>query len=180
MRMFVKHRRSVLLFLATVLVVPGVSVFSPTEASAATCKRPTAKVFLSKMNSLEDLPINEFMAVKSNKAKRTCWIDWSDDGCTKSPDSGKNFNFRKSCLRHDFAYRNSKRLEAWYRVDGWSYHNKAVADTGFKRDMTNHCFARNSWETEACLDKAWIYYKAVATVGGFASTVSDYRYTFEY
>lgn len=101
------------------------------------------------------------------------------DGCSSSPNSGPNFNFARSCLRHDFAYRNSKRLESWYEVDGWSYHNKAVADTGFKRDMTDHCYSRDTWEIEDCLGKMSIYYRAVATVGDFASTVGDYRYTFK-
>lgn len=152
--------------------------YPSSSSAAAGCARPTATNFVKKMNALEDLPMKEFMAKKADESP--CWINWNDDLCTKSPESGKNYNFKKSCQRHDFAYRNSKRLESWYGVDGWSYHNKAVADTGFRRDMTNHCYNRDSWEIEDCLAKRSVYYKTVATLGDFASTLGDYRYTFTY
>lgn len=164
-----------------VLVAPAPSASAAevgtTEVSvAAACARPTVSTFVSKMNELEDLSMSAFLSRKSNKSP--CWIDWSDDGCSFSPDSGTFYNFYKSCRRHDFGYRNAKRAESWYSRNVWSYHNKAVADTTFRRDMTDHCFSRATHEIDPCLDKRTTYYNVVAGLGPFPPTTGDYRNTF--
>jgi len=48
-----------------------------------------------------------FLAVK--KVKNPGCFDWSNDGCSCSPDDFGEFNFLNSCQRHDFGYRKGKK-----------------------------------------------------------------------
>lgn len=146
------------------------------SSKAAACARPTLTKFVAVMNELDDLSMANFLSRKTNKSP--CWIDWSDDGCSFSPDSGTNYNFLKSCKRHDFGYRNSKRAESWYGKNMWRLDNKAVADTSFKRDMTNHCMARSDESTIGmCLDWRTKYYNIVAGISPSTTGISKSKYT---
>ena len=40
-------------------------------------------------------------------------FDWSTDYCSASPDQPLGFDFRLSCWRHDFGYRNYKAVGAF-------------------------------------------------------------------
>lgn len=147
-------------------------------AAEVACARPSASTFVAEMNEAADLSMRAFL---DRKASRTpCYFDWSDDGCSMSPDSGSYYNFLKSCKRHDFGYRNSKRAESWYGVNMWSYHNKAVTDTTFRKDMTDHCFSREESQTNSCLTRRTQYYNIVAGYGPFPTTQGDYRHTYGY
>lgn len=162
---------SVVALVVPLLVIP-LTLAGPAHA---TCARPSLSTFIAKINEIEDLRINDFIARKTNHSP--CYLDWSDDGCSYVPNSGSTYNFLKSCKRHDFGYRNLKRAESWYGRDVWRYHNKAVADTSFRRDMTNHCWARDESEISSCLEYRTKYYNVVSAVVS-PSTNGDYRYTF--
>jgi len=95
-------------------------------------------------------------------------FDWSTDYCSSSPDQPLGFDFRLSCYRHDFGYRNFKRLSAFPA-------NKPRIDDAFYYDMKQVC-ARYSWTPrQACLSTAWTYYQAVKKFGSLLVPQSDLK-----
>ncbi|KAH3908223.1 hypothetical protein HBI56_191120 [Parastagonospora nodorum] len=83
-------------------------------------------------------------------------LDWNSDGCSSSPDNPFGFDFKDSCNRHDFGYRNFKKQSRFEA-------NKARIDSNFKQDMFNQC--QNERFKEACRATATIYYEAVKAFG---------------
>jgi hypothetical protein len=160
---------------ATATASPAAGVPQADARAARACARPTLTRFVEVMNELDNASMSSFLSSKA--AGSPCWIDWSDDGCSWSPDSGSTYNFLKSCKRHDFGYRNSKRAESWYGRDMWRWHNKAVADTSFHRDMTDHCFTRSESEVSSCLEYRTRYYNIVA--GLDPSTTGSFKYVYQ-
>ena len=55
-----------------------------------------------------DVPMAQFLDAKA--AKNPACFDWSDDGCSCSPDKPDWYNFLPACYRHDFGYKNNKAL----------------------------------------------------------------------
>jgi hypothetical protein len=93
-------------------------------------------------------------------------FDWSTDYCSSSPDQPLGFDFRLSCYRHDFGYRNFKRLNAFPP-------NKPRIDDAFYFDMKQVCL-RYSWTPrQACLSTAWTYYQAVKKFGALLVSQSE-------
>jgi hypothetical protein len=93
-------------------------------------------------------------------------FDWSTDYCSSSPDQPLGFDFRLPCHRHDFGYRNFKRLSAFPA-------NKPRVDDAFYYDMKQIC-ARYSWTPrQACLSTAWTYYQAVKKYGALLVPQSE-------
>ncbi len=93
-------------------------------------------------------------------------FDWSTDYCSASPDRPLGFDFRLPCQRHDFGYRNFKRLNAFPA-------NKSRIDDAFYYDLKQACAryaARNT-----CLSTAWTYYQAVKRFGSLAVPQSELR-----
>lgn len=84
-------------------------------------------------------------------------LDWSDDGCTSSPDKPLGFNFLPPCQRHDFGYRNSKKQNRFPA-------NKANVDNNFKADMYAVCKTKGLFR-RACEGMADTYYAAVKEFG---------------
>ena len=70
--------------------------------------------------------------LKAKKAKKPSCFDWSDDGCSCSPDQLGNFDFLPSCKRHDFGYRNSKNQGRFGEL-------KTRIDDNFKDDLYDVC-----------------------------------------
>ncbi len=85
-------------------------------------------------------------------------FDWSTDFCSSSPDQPLGFDFRLSCYRHDFGYRNFKRLNAFPA-------NKARVDDAFYFDMKQVCARYSTVPRNTCLATAWTYYQAVKKFG---------------
>jgi hypothetical protein len=101
---------------------------------------------------------------KARKAKKYRHIlDWSSDGCSNSPDRPSGFNFLPSCQRHDFGYRNYKRLGLF---------NESIRkeiDDNLKKDLYKYCSrfsGWSSWKGVACRRIADTYYIAVRSGGG--------------
>ncbi|MEU9011382.1 phospholipase [Streptomyces sp. NPDC048479] len=90
-------------------------------------------------------------------------FDWSTDGCSKVSDSPLGFHFYSACHRHDFGYRNHKKLSVF------SAANKLRIDQAFLSDMTKVC--NSQWgpyttaQRAACRNVAKKYYQAVRTFG---------------
>ena len=109
-------------------------------ASASASSRPvnpcTAAVYDKLMFSDS---MSTFMAAKAKKSP-SCF-DWSDDGCSCSPDDLGEYDFLNPCKRHDFGYRNAK---AMGRFD--SAMKKRVDDS-FKDDLYDVCNKFSGWES---------------------------------
>jgi phospholipase A2-like protein len=93
-------------------------------------------------------------------------FDWSTDYCSSSPDNPLGFDFRLSCARHDFGYRN------WKAV-GQFPGNKARIDSAFYEDLKRKCATYNIVVRPACYSLAWTYYQAVHNFGSVVATKAD-------
>src|SRR5262245_40913603 len=83
---------------------------------------------------------SSFLASQANQA---AWADygynWSTDLCTASPDQPFGWDFRQSCIRHDFGYSNYKQL-------GMFEQNKPRVDSAFYQDLLRVCAQQSWWE----------------------------------
>jgi hypothetical protein len=101
------------------------------------------------------------------------WMDWTSDGCsTPLPvglgDTGRSYNFRKACQRHDFGYRNEKRLDRAAAKAGtyWNSTTRKGIDVQFLADMRADCAPRPITQRYTCRAWADVYYRAVRAAGG--------------
>lgn len=89
-------------------------------------------------------------------------LDWSDDGCSWSPDNPFGFKFLPGCQRHDFGYRN-------YKKQGrFNESTRLTIDNNFKKDLYFQC--GSNW---ACKRTADLYYNAVREFGASAASTAD-------
>ncbi len=88
-------------------------------------------------------------------------FDWSTDFCSSSPDQPLGFDFRRPCRRHDFGYRNYRRL-------GEFNANKSRVDWSFYNDMIRVCNTHDIFTRQACYGVAGLYYEAVVNFGDLA------------
>jgi len=107
---------------------------------------------------------NAFFAARANQGAWAAYaFDWSTDYCSSSPDNPFGFPFDRSCVRHDFGYRN-------YKAMGTFSANKSRIDSAFYADLKRVC-ARYTWAVKASCDSlAWTYYNAVRVFGSGATT----------
>ena len=104
--------------------------------------------------------LDEFLAMKSDP-EHDPRMDYSDDGCS-APVTGSEafwFHFREACERHDFGYRNSKRL-------GLFDTYKDRIDLLFADDMLAACADEAWWQRRPCRWMAGVYFGAVSIGGG--------------
>ncbi|CAG9977298.1 unnamed protein product [Clonostachys byssicola] len=85
-------------------------------------------------------------------------LDWTTDGCTKSPDNPLGFNFLPACHRHDFGY-NNYRDQSRFTESG-----KKKIDDNFLSDLRYLCESEEA--KFACDALAEVYYAAVRAFGG--------------
>lgn len=89
-------------------------------------------------------------------------FDWKSDGCSGAADYPLGFNFKAGCMRHDFGYRNFKKLHAF------SEANRLHVDKGFLWELTATCntqWGKTEGERKACRKVAKKYYQAVRDFG---------------
>ncbi|MGD9702720.1 MAG: phospholipase [Acidimicrobiia bacterium] len=99
-------------------------------------------------------------------------LDWSSDGCsTPLPvglgDTGRSYNFRAACQRHDFGYRNHKLLDRRAGEHGWWWNEttRRRIDDRFLADMVASCTSRPWTQRASCRAWAQVYYRAVRLAG---------------
>src|SRR5262245_23812439 len=101
------NRRSLTRTLATasLAVLATLSVASPAAAVGIDDK-------LSVMSNWSQTSLTSYNAWNAARQDQAAWaryqFDWSTDYCSASPDEPLGFDFRLSCYRHDFGYRNYK------------------------------------------------------------------------
>ncbi len=110
-----------------------------------------------------EVSISQFVAARSVASPAD--LDWTSDGCsTPLPvglgDTGRSFNFRAACQRHDFGYRNATRFGVW------NHDERVRIDDRFLADMKADCSGRPWTQKSTCLAWAKVYHTAVRVAGG--------------
>ena len=158
-----KRRR--LAVLVTPLVALLVLFGSASPAAAVTVQEKLAVMY-----DWSQPTSTSYNAWNSGRLNQSAWyaygFDWSTDYCSSSPDQPLGFDFRLSCYRHDFGYRN-------YKAMGLFLENKSRIDNAFYYDLKAKCATYNVFVRPSCLSLAWTYYQAVVAFGALSVSQTD-------
>ena len=98
------------------------------------------------------------------------WFDWTTDWCSAPivGSTGRTFDFRAPCRRHDFGYRNLQLMERRYGSGAtfWNATSRRRVDRQLYADMSAHCRARRWSDRPTCLGWVETFYAAVRVAGG--------------
>ncbi|WP_027341788.1 phospholipase [Hamadaea tsunoensis] len=148
--------------LVTVLTVPLLVLATASPALAATLEQKVA--VLTSWTQTSAASQNAFLSARSNQGAWSDYgFDWSTDYCSDSPDNPLGFDFKNSCARHDFGYRNHKALGLFTSAV------KSRVDSAFYEDLKRKCSTYSVWVRPACSSLAWTYYQAVKAFGSLAA-----------
>lgn len=135
-------------------------------AAAVTFEQKVAAV-----DSFTQTPVSSYNSWLSARNNQGAWadynFDWSTDLCSSSPDNPLGFDFKMSCARHDFGYRNYKRLSLF------TSSAKTRVDSAFYEDLKRKCATYNVFVRPACYSLAWTYYQAVKAFGSLRVSQAD-------
>ena len=89
-------------------------------------------------------------------------LDWTTDGCSAPVvrNEGRSFNFTHACVRHDFGYRNTKKLGQFNEIV------RTKLDEQFHRDLESSCTTQVRTRKIRCLMWAETFYVVVRATGG--------------
>lgn len=159
------YRRTLATLVSTVLLSLLVVAGLAGPAGAVTTEQR-----LSVLSSWTQTSLGSYDAWSSARQNQSDWADyafnWSTDLCSSSPDNPLGFDFRLSCHRHDFGYRN-------YKQAGHFDANKSRLDDAFYADLRRKCDTYSSAVRPACDSLAWVYYQAVRAFGDTVITAAD-------
>jgi len=154
-------RRTLLATVAALLIVLGAA--QPAQAV-------TFEEKLAVLSSWTQTSVTSYDAWNHARTNQGAWtayaFDWSTDFCSTSPDNPLGFDFRLSCHRHDFGYRNYKQV-------GLFSANKPRLDDAFYADLRRKCATYNAFVRPACYSLAWTYYQAVRAFGDTVITTAQ-------
>jgi hypothetical protein len=138
---------------AVVLLVGGRADGAPRPPHAATVAR----------QMLFAASLEHFIAV-ADSPRRDPRLDWSSDGCSAPVvgGTGASFDFTESCRRHDFGYRNLKRLDGGRH---WSEEMRRRVDEQFRDDMRASCTGSLT-KRARCAGWSEIFYRSVRIFSG--------------
>ncbi|WP_345408228.1 phospholipase [Nonomuraea salmonea] len=134
------------------VTVTGVGTAAPTSAAAlqAPDQQSSASLKLTAKQKrkftdmwLYEISMSAFQKLRVERPYAGQGIDWSSDACSKSPDRPSGFNFKPSCQRHDFGYRNYK------KQNRFTEDNRHRIDKKFRRDMYDVCDKFDGWQSAA-------------------------------
>lgn len=130
-------------------------------------------------------PLPNFLDIARQPGAADRSFDWSSDLCSAPliGSTGRTFDFRGPCRRHDFAYRNFKALDqvTTCRVPSsggvcrmmrvfsgrwWNSSTRHRIDRQFLADMLTHCTTRSGAARISCQSWAQIFYRSVRVAGG--------------
>lgn len=105
---------------------------------------------------------------------KSYWFDMTTDFCTSSPDHGAHFDFKAPCARHDFGWRNLRRLDLHWNCGGQpepcsngasgaynTHQNKLTVNVNFYWDMEDDCAPRSALYRGLCREMRDLYYWVV-------------------
>ena len=132
-----------------IIAAASVSVATPiTLESRETAAQATDRLLFS-------TPMTTFLEKKRLKNPGT--LDWTDDGCSFSPDKPAGYNFLPACKRHDFGYRNYKKQHRCATTD------KSKVDVQLSKDLHNVCSVVTPLINKVeCLADAELYFVVVS------------------
>lgn len=134
---------------------------------AAAATREQKLTILSGWTQTSAASYSAWNAARGDQASWAAYaFDWSTDYCSSSPDNPLGFDFRLSCHRHDFGYRNYKAMSLFPP-------NKDRLDSAFYEDLRRRCATYASGVRPACNSLAWTYYQAVRTFGSVSTSQAD-------
>jgi hypothetical protein len=147
--------------LRALLLVPA-TVFAAVFALASPAAAVTYEQKVAALSSFTQVGVGSYNTWNAARQNQGGWadygFDWSTDYCSSSPDNPVGFDFKLSCYRHDFGYRN-------YKAVGQFSANKARLDNAFYDDLKRRCASYNVVVRPACYSLAWTYYQAVKAFG---------------
>jgi hypothetical protein len=154
--------------LRMLLAVPAAMATVLAIASPAAAATPADKLaVLSSWTQTSAVSYNAWNSARQDQGAWSAYaFNWSTDYCSSSPDNPLGFDFKLSCYRHDFGYRNYKEM-------GQFSANKARLDSAFYEDLKRRCAAYNTMVRPACTSLAWTYYQAVKHFGSVVVTDAD-------
>ncbi len=91
------------------------------------------------------------------------YMIFESDQCSAPLAGNGPYNFVNPCYRHDFGYRNLKRVESTFGRDVWQWANKANVDTRFSSDLDIRCNEWNILVRPSCYATGNSYEYAVRT-----------------
>ncbi|PZA06853.1 MULTISPECIES: phospholipase A2 [unclassified Meiothermus] len=99
--------------------------------------------------------------------------DWSNNGCSYSPDKPLLLNFKDPCNHHDFGYRNVPQY-----ARGRSETYRKYVDDRFLSNLKSVCGDLPWWDPrkDQCYVLAYTYYAAVRNLGKGAYYSTPQRY----
>jgi hypothetical protein len=141
----------------TICIAVGGECGDSAAAEAAVAAAPLTEAEV--VDRYIEAELDDFLAYRASP-DRDPRLDWSTDECTAPVvgSTGASFDFTETCLRHDFGYRNYRRL-------GLFEERKALVDNRFLADMRAHCAARALEERDRCRAWAQAFYLAVHHLG---------------
>lgn len=130
------------------------------EDEAEKARRSSRAERLRLVDRYADASLDDFLRYRSS-AGRDRALDWSTDHCSAPilGSRGIGYDFTDACVRHDFGYRNYKRLGIFGRTRG-------TVDRVFLRDMRAHCATRGLLMRPHCHQRALQYWAGVRAFGG--------------
>ena len=107
------------------------------------------------------LDLQTFVRQRSALRRHYPNLDWTTDGCSAPVvgSAGRSFNFRSACARHDFGYRNYKRL---LLLDE---HIREQIDRQFRLDIESSCATKARTLRIRCFAWSEIFFIAVRVNG---------------
>ncbi len=109
-----------------------------------------------------DVDFSTFRRERFSLKRAYPFLDWTTDGCSAPVvgNEGRSFNFTYACMRHDFGYRNTKKLSQFNEVV------RTKLDEQFHRDLESSCATQVRTRKIRCLMWAETFYVAVRATGG--------------
>jgi hypothetical protein len=112
--------------------------------------------------------LNNFRRDRARARRAHQWLVTTTDGCSAPliGSTGRSFNFRLACERHDFAYANYPLLMRRGHNVEWNATLRAKVDDQFQRDLQASCVHRHRSYRLRC--DAWVivFFHAVRIAAG--------------
>jgi hypothetical protein len=109
-----------------------------------------------------EMSLRDFVRQRPSLRRQHRHLDWSTDYCSAPfvGNAGRSFNFRHACMRHDFAYRNYRRLGLFDAAA------RSAIDAVFHADLVSSCLPKRVSVRLRCLSWAQVFFETIRVVGG--------------